>query len=111
VASRIAAQEFGRPLKWVEDDSRDTRQSAARTIPLLKTSEVRRLLLVTHGWHMQRARRAFEQAAGTAITVEPAPMGLARHDSPGVLQWLPSTHGFARTRQVLHEWAGQLAGA
>ena len=111
IASRIAAQEFGRPLKWVEGDSRDTRENAARTVALLKTAQVRRLLLVTHGWHMQRALRAFQQSAGDAMAVEPAPMGLAVSDQPGVLNWLPSAPGFARTREVLREWIGRLAGA
>ncbi len=111
VASRIAAQEFARPLKWVEGDSRDTRENAARTVPLLRSSDVRKLLLVTHGWHMPRARRAFELSAGSAITVEPAPMGLALGDQSRILDALPSTHGFARNRQVLREWLGSLAGA
>ena len=111
VASRIAAQDFGRPLKWVEAESRDTRENAARTMALLKKSEVSRLLLVTHGWHMQRARRAFEQSAGGAVTVEPAPMGLAVHDESRFLSALPSPHGFARNRNVLREWLGSLAGA
>ena len=111
VASRIAAQEFGRPLKWVEGDSRDTRENAARTIPLLKAANVQKLLLVTHGWHMQRARRAFEQSAGGAITVEPAPMGLAVNDESRFLSALPSPQGFVRNRYVLREWAGRLAGA
>ena len=111
VASRIAAQDFGRPLKWVEGESRDTRENAARTMALLKKSEVSRLLLVTHGWHMQRARRAFEQSAGGAVTIEPAPMGLAVHDESSFLSALPSPHGFARNRNVLREWLGSLAGA
>ena len=111
VASHIAAQEFGRPLKWVEGDSRDTRENAMRTVPLLKAADVRRLLLVTHGWHMPRAKHAFEQSAAGAIAIEPAPMGLARHNQVGILDWLPSQHGFDRNRHVLREWAGMLAGA
>ncbi len=111
VASRIAAQEFGRPLKWVEGESRDTRENAVRTTALLRKSEVGRILLVTHGWHMPRARRAFEQSAGGAVTVEPAPMGLAVTDESRFLSALPTPHGFARNREVLREWLGSLAGA
>lgn len=111
IASRIATQEFGRPLKWVEGDSRDTRENAARTVALLKNAQVRSLLLVTHGWHMQRAVRAFQQSADDAIGVEPAPMGLALRDQPGALSWLPSNAGFTRNRQVLREWLGRLSGA
>ena len=59
VAAKIAAEEFGRPLRWVEDDSRDTRENAAKTIALLKPAGIQHIVLVTHGYHMRRALRAF----------------------------------------------------
>jgi len=111
VAQRIAAQEFGRPLKWIEDGSRDTRENAVRTVALLRSQGVKRILLVTHGWHMPRSLRAFEQAAAGDIRIEAAPMGLARHTELPVLRWLPSGEGLTATRLVLREWMGQLAGA
>ena len=111
VAQRIASQEFGRPLKWVEDGSRDTRENAARTIALLRPHGVKRILLVTHHWHMPRSMRAFEEAAGGDIRIEAAPMGLARHTELPVLRWLPSGEGLIAMRVVLREWMGQLAGA
>ena len=58
IAAQIAASEFGRPLKFVEDDSRDTRENAMRTIALLRPLGIRHIVLVTHGWHMPRAMRA-----------------------------------------------------
>jgi len=69
---------------------------------------------VTHGWHMRRSLRAFEQAiagSGGGIALTPAPMGLARDDAPAVLRWLPSNAGFADTRNALREYLGLLAGA
>ena len=111
VAQRIAAQEFGRPLKWVEDGSRDTRENAIRTIALLRPQGVKRILLVTHHWHMPRSMRAFEEAAHGDIRIEAAPMGLARNTEFPVLRWLPSGEGLIATRLVLREWIGRLAGA
>ncbi len=35
IAATIAARDFGRPLKWTEGGSRDTRGNAARTVALL----------------------------------------------------------------------------
>ena len=112
VAARIAADEFGRPIRWVEAESRDTRENAERTLALLKPAGIDRIVLVTNGWHMARALRAFRQAAaGSGVTIEAAPMGLAaRLDSP-TLEWLPSAHGFDRMRHVLREGLGWLAGA
>ena len=111
VAGKIAAEEFGRPIKWLESESRDTRENAARTIEMLKPAGINHIVLVTHGYHMARAVRAFSDAASGAIQIEPAPMGLARGNDLATLDWLPSARGFRDTRQVLRELAGGLAGA
>ncbi|MEP7056441.1 MAG: YdcF family protein [Caldimonas sp.] len=111
VAAKIAAQEFGRPLRWIEDQSRDTRENAARTIALLRPAGIGHIVLVTHGWHMPRAMRAFGAAAGSAMRIEAAPMGLATGTETPVLMWLPSAGGFTQMRSVLREWLGRLTGA
>lgn len=110
VAARIAAEEFGLPLKWVEDRSRDTRENAERTVALLQPEGVRHLILVTHGWHMPRALRAFA-AAGPALHLEAAPMGLAESSLRSDLEWMPSGRGFRQMRQALQEVVGRWAGA
>ena len=111
VAAKIAADEFGRPLKWIEEDSRDTRENASRTMALLKPAGIDHIVLVTHGYHMARAMRAFNEAAGPDVRIEPAPMGLARKLESPVLEWMPSTRGFNEMRQVLRELVGKVAGA
>lgn len=111
VAGRIAAEEFGRPIRWLEEESRDTRENAARTLALLKPAGIKHVVLVTHGYHMGRALRAFNAAAGSDITVEPAPMGLAWRSMTPVLEWMPSSNGFESMRNVLRELGGQVAGA
>ena len=114
IAARIAARELARPVQWVESESRDTRENAARIVPLLRADGVTRIVLVTHGWHMRRSMRALEQAidtSGGAIALLPAPMGLSRHDSPAALRWLPSTQGFVRTRTALREYLAWWVGA
>jgi uncharacterized SAM-binding protein YcdF (DUF218 family) len=111
VAARIAATDFKQPLKWIEIQSRDTAENAAMTVPVLQGAGVQKLLLVTHGWHMPRAMASFKKFGGTNMTLEAAPMGLARIDEVGPLDWMPSTHGFRRNRQIIHEWLGSLAGA
>lgn len=111
IAAQIAATEFGRPLKWVEDASRDTRENAARSVALLKKTGVRHIVLVTHGWHMPRALAAFEAAAAGEMRIEPAPMGLAQQVQLPVLRWIPTAEGFSDVRSILREIAGKLAGA
>jgi uncharacterized SAM-binding protein YcdF (DUF218 family) len=114
VAAQIALREFGQPLKWVESSARDTRENAERSVALLRPAGVTRIVLVTHGWHMRRSLRAFEQAiqrSGGGLAVVAAPMGLARDDAAPPLRWLPSSQGFEDTRQALHEILGLLFGA
>jgi uncharacterized SAM-binding protein YcdF (DUF218 family) len=111
IAARIATQEFGRPLRWIETLSRDTHENAERTAQILRSAGVKHVLLVTHGWHMQRAHQAFEAALGNDIEIELAPMGLARRVDNASLDWLPSERGFARVRWAMREWIGRMSGA
>lgn len=110
IAARIAEREFGRPLRWRETRSRDTRENARLTLPMLRADGVRQVLLVTHGWHMQRALRAFRDVA-EGIVVEAAPMGLLDEAPRTLVDWLPSHAGHTRMRQTLREWIGLWWGA
>ena len=111
IAARIAAQEFGRPIRWIEDQSRDTRENAARAVAMLREAGIDHVVLVTHGWHMPRARRAFEQAAGGTIRIEPAPVGLVVRPSAAALTWLPTSDGATEVRAILRELLGSAVGA
>ena len=114
IAARIAAREFGRPLKWLDTGSRDTRGNAEAAVSLLRAAGITRIVLVTHGWHLRRSQRAFEAAiarSGGGIALLPAPMGLAADESVAPLRWLPSSAGFEDTRNALREYLGLLAGA
>lgn len=111
LAARIAEQEFGRPLKWTEDRSRDTRENAAYAVPMLKDQGIRQVVLVTHQAHMTRALRAMEQVAGGAPSFEAAPVGVAHGSLASAALWLPSREGFASVHIVLHEALGLLFGA
>lgn len=114
VAADIAEREFGRPLRWIESRSRDTRENAEGAVTELRNSRVERLVVVTHGWHMARALRAFREAstrAGMVWEIVPAPMGLSIRSERPTLRWLPSTDGFMLVRAVLHERLGLLLGA
>jgi uncharacterized SAM-binding protein YcdF (DUF218 family) len=111
IAAKIAAEDFDHPIKWLEEDSRDTRENAALTLALLKPAGIDHIVLVTHGYHMPRALRDFTEAAGPGVTIEPAPMGLAKKLETPTLDWMPSGQGFIRMRQVLREIVGKAAGA
>lgn len=114
VAARISDRDYGRKLRWTERLSRDTRENAAASVPILVADGITDIVVVTHGWHMPRAQRAFVDVARRQTpspNIIPAPMGLARHAEAPLLRWLPSTDGMAHVRTVLREAVGLLMGA
>lgn len=114
IAARIAEREFGRPLKWTEDRSRDTTENGMLTVPMLQAAGIRRIVLVTHDYHMPRAVRAFRRAAereGRPLEILPAPVGLMPVYEWEWQDWLPSRGGHFDNQLMLHEWLGYLLGA
>ena len=114
VAEHIASSEYGHPLRWVEGASRDTRENAANTVAMLRRDNVKRIVLVTHAWHMARSIRNFQRAAraeGLALQIDPAPIGLAVDTELEWLRWVPSGSGFTLTATVVREWLCMLGGA
>ena len=107
VAARVAQQDHGVTLRWLEAQSRDTAGNARLLAPLLQHDGVQRIALVTDAWHMPRAVALFEQ---TGLQVTPAPMGFVRPTEGPVLQWLPSARGLLASQQVLREWLALMVG-
>lgn len=110
IAARIAELEFNRPLDWTEIRSKDTRQNADFTVPILHKADIRHVIIVTHGWHMPRALAAFQAASKGSMVIEPAPMGLGTEVQPGGLEWIPTPEGFFRNRIAGKELLGKSLG-
>lgn len=113
VAARIAQEEWGLPLRWQEPRSRDTRENAAFTVPILQASGVREIVLVTDANHMPRALRAFREAAARAsadLQLVPAPVAFIEPEDRPVLDWLPSARGYQGVHDTTHEWLGRVMG-
>lgn len=115
VMGRVAVRDYGRQVRWLDTESRDTRGNARQSVALLQKEGICQVLLVTHGWHMRRAVRAFSDEArhaGLVLRVVPAPMGLVADRQLPVLQrWAPTSEGDLRVRQALREWIGLASGA
>jgi uncharacterized SAM-binding protein YcdF (DUF218 family) len=114
IAQRVAERDFGVRLRWTESRSRDTNENARLTVPVLKAAGIRHIVLVTHGFHQQRALAAFRRAAEReqlALALTPAPLGLLQPDEYEWADFFPSGEGLRVTMIALHEWLGRLAGA
>ena len=109
VARRVLKEEYGLTPRWVDDQSRDTAENAARMADLLRRDRIRSVALVTDATHMQRAAAAFRNAG---LQVLPAPTNFPSAMERPILEWLPSVHGADTCRQLLREWlARKVAGA
>jgi uncharacterized SAM-binding protein YcdF (DUF218 family) len=112
IAARVAEQEFGLKLRWAEGSSRDTRENARASVALLQAAGIEQIVLVTHGYHITRARGHFErEMAPHGMKLVLAPMGLQARGRFTAMDWLPTDDGHTRVRLALREWLGRVVGA
>lgn len=97
------SEDFHTDVKWLEEKSLNTFESARYVRQQLAAAKVDRIALVTHALNMRRARLVFEQAGFSVIE---APTGFSTVHWPGILDFLPSAQGLALSRNFLHEILG-----
>ena len=96
--------DFRVPVRWVEREAPDTRGNARGSAALLREAGVTAAYLVTHGWHMARAREAF---ARLGYPVRPAPVRISPPPGTGLATWLPRPDHLAGSWFAIREWAGR----
>lgn len=95
--------ELATPVAWTEDASRSTRENARLTAARLSREGIRRVALVTHAWHMPRAKAAFENAG---LEVLPAPCAPHTRPSHFWRGWVPRARSMRDSYWALHEYLG-----
>ena len=105
IMKTVLEKEFLLPVRWSDADSRNTAENASYSVRVLNVANIRRIVLVTHAWHMPRAKSLFEQQG---IAVIPAPTGFAPRGVPMFELLLPSTGAFERSSACLREWVARL---
>ena len=98
-------QEFGVPVRWVETQSRDTRENARNSAALLLPLGIKRVALVMHGFDVRRAIAEFRAVGVDAIA---APTLLARPDLDNIGDLLPRASALEGSYYALYELAGFL---
>jgi len=97
---KTLADEFGVAVKWAEAGSRNTHENALRSAEILRGAGVRRIVLVSHGFDMRRARAEFE-AAG--LEVVPAPTMLTAPKISGLGDLIPRAGALRQSHFALYE--------
>lgn len=110
VMARALREDYRVTAVLEENASANTWENAAFSAALLAPRGVRKVLVVTHAWHMPRARQAF---AAAGLEMVAAPTGfLSRSDAagmpdlPAALRLLPDAEAFRRSALLLHEYLG-----
>ena len=102
-------QSFKVPVRWVEDRSLDTAQNAQFCAAILKAQGIHTVLIVSHAWHLPRARIAFEKQGLSAIPA-PTRFGYVRGNQHGftIFAYLPQARALLNSYYAIHEGVGML---
>jgi len=105
IMQHILQNEYGIAASWAEDASLTTWDNARLSAALLKNKGVRRIVLVTHAWHLRRAVPLFE---AQGLDVVPAGLQFSGTRPDSILDLLPTPAGLRDSSLALHEWLGIL---
>src|SRR4051812_15001780 len=97
-------REFGVPVRWIEDRSRDTHENAQHSAAILRAAGIHDVVLIVHSVDMPRARGEFATAG---ITTIPAPVLLPVRDFDSLFDYLPGIAGLAHSYRTLYEAGGE----
>jgi uncharacterized SAM-binding protein YcdF (DUF218 family) len=102
---RSMLDEMNVPVRWAEAQSVDTFTNALESARILAPLGITTVYLVTHAWHMPRARLAFEHA-GFNVIPAPTDFSLPRPLDPSVLDFLPRARALVNSYYFWHEVLG-----
>lgn len=92
--------EFGVPVRWAEDRSRNTHENAVLSAEILRATGIRRVVLVGHGFDIPRAKAQF---VDQGIETIDAPTGIPSGKFNEPLMFAPSMAGLEGSYYALYE--------
>ena len=106
---RTLEQAFKVPVRWIETRSQDTAQNAQFSAAILKAAGIHKVLVVSHAWHLPRARIEFE-LHGLGPIMAPTRFGYVHGGRPGpiIFTYLPQAGALLKSHYAIHEGIGML---
>lgn len=105
IMAGIAESEFGIAVRWREDQSMDTADNARLSAAMLKAEGIERIVLVTHAFHMPRARQLFA-AEGLSVVAAPTDFKGKNRQPLTIFDFLPQPRAIQNSYYALHEYIG-----
>ncbi len=90
----------------LEGNSRNTRENALNSLPILKELGCEQPLLVTSAAHMARALGAF-RVLGLEVVPVSTDIRVTERGRLAVMDFFPSVHALAMTSDAIWEWMGR----
>ncbi|QLB20318.1 hypothetical protein A6B43_01550 [Vespertiliibacter pulmonis] len=106
VMAQELQQFFGVPTKWIEEKAKTTKENAQFSHQILAKLGIKKIVLVTNQWHMQRAKLLFERQgfdvlpASVGAGITPETYGL------NVMYFIPQSGALHSNMLALKEWIG-----
>jgi len=95
--------DYGVEARWQEGKSLTTAENAKFSAAILRANGISRIYLVSHSWHLARARLAFERSG---LQVCPAGTDYPRLKNTDFFNPIPDLGAFAASHNALHEILG-----
>jgi len=104
--NQVMMASFGVAPKWIESNSKNTLENAQYAADILHKAEINEIVLVTHAWHMQRAKAAFQNYELKVIS---AATGFQPRNNKEYRwhQYLPNAEALQKSNRAIIEVLGK----
>lgn len=108
VMAQALEQEFNLPVKWQENQSRNTAENAIYCRKMLQPLNIDKILLVTHAFHMKRAEIEFKKVGFDVQIAPTAYLAMEKGTKLSIFDFIPSANAMLNSTLALHEYLGLL---
>ncbi|WP_444995734.1 YdcF family protein [Aliikangiella sp. IMCC44359] len=105
--NQVMMSNFAIAPKWIESESKNTAENALYSAQILIKNDIKEILLVTHAWHMRRAKNAFE-AQGIKVLEAATAFESSHAKQTRWTQFLPNASALEKSSRALHEMLASL---